>query len=414
MIVNELFDQAPVEIEQLSTDEANFFGSNFAYKFKVNNSSFVVYFQKYVNCNDDEYNFGFGKIAAYDSYDIDHDLTGAGVSPLKIFNAVFECLNRFIYTYSPDVVQFSGFVTRQDAFYNKLVRYLEKRNTEYSVSKEAGSFFLTKNRGSLTENAILDIAKTKKAEELATVFIDYVSKHGLKNLHAHVDDHYKHTVYFAEPSLLGLPEEYKDLFMGVVMQSTTKILGYSMEKNSNIGPVYFTVVIANEHGRFKPSVLVHEIIHYFDRVDHAKNNTSFDKGYVTNATDFAGYMNTPQEFNAYFHMGFYNTLYFMRTTDSKMVSKILKSYNSFYDYMVPKFFERDFIGNLTEENLKRFRARLYKIWVYLKKHYETDGALDMPFPVPENWKVPSGWKSVLGLPAAAGKYLGKLFRKGSQ
>jgi hypothetical protein len=244
------------------------------------------------------------------------------------------------------------------------------------------------------ESAESDILSLRKAEMICYKFFKWMHDNneekpikmimGRKTLHAKNHDF---KVYAVSALELGLPQEYKDLFIG---------LGPSYDSSRNI-KAYITTAIYTDGIEYtvvfvpKPSIklediadeteliwktsdshrssIVHELIHYFDAKRQKTSDRNAPYGFsspkLKNNTE---YFNSPKEFNAFFQQGMHSVMKELIIDKSIGAKRKLRTFEDFKKNFLIDFRE-DFRNHMTAETKKRFDKRLYKLWEWLKEKY---------------------------------------------
>jgi len=161
---------------------------------------------------------------------------------------------------------------------------------------------------------------------------------------------------------------YKDLLIVFTKQNTdkTKPVFGNFKGGYSFGTFkqYKVIVINNlredktpNKGILKDS-FVHEFIHYLDY--------KRSKGYspkFTNKTTEIEYYNSPTEYNAYYQeaASYISNLLKDKNLSNKFIEKF-KTYEKFYNWMLENAFDKHYISNLNDLNIKKIKKRVYNIW----------------------------------------------------
>lgn len=230
----------------------------------------------------------------------------------------------------------------------------------------------------LTEaSAERDFGSIRAAIKIARRFINWLKQHNEQT--PIVELLPIHTVHGQEfcvipVSDLGLP--YKDLDIGVMFSDRTTLNGVmhmfvDPDTNKFRYVVLFNVGAGAKHEldlawRISEDVLVHEIVHYFDR-KRQKTRARQPYGvakFKETGDEMYDYANNPLEMNSHFLQGLY-TAFRAAASDRSFVRPYLENFDAFYRWAKIDFKEGWF-GSLSPKNRRKVLSRLHKAFEALK------------------------------------------------
>jgi hypothetical protein len=241
----------------------------------------------------------------------------------------------------------------------------------------------------IMESADTDISSVQKAGKISSAFCKYLVDHNadtpLKDVPGMIlQDTIKGNYWFIDahkvcPDLMetsdtlyigflhSLSNKAEAVFSGVGKPSERRGICVFVVKNDPADQTDMAYKVVWDN-------LVHELTHFFDQ-QRFKDSEKWASSSVRGKTNPRGYYNSPKEMNAFFAQGLSEivtkVMFMAKLGNSKHGRDLLKTLDSFESFSnaYESAFRSDWLNALTGDNQKKFKKRLYKIYIYIKKNF---------------------------------------------
>ncbi len=217
----------------------------------------------------------------------------------------------------------------------------------------------------LTENVHDDTRVRRLGQDVLRSLIDHIDEHGLSYTRPLTAMGVKGVFFPVE--VLGDYDELSNLKIGFIPEfnespDVIRMAAYSHQMN-------MIIIFIDPHGKMGITeyqhwhdAFIHEFIHH---VDFQRAPGMF--GDSIKNDNYSDYVNSPVELNAFYHQALDIFETFLdsirsRSNYSKLVSMLFPTPEKFVQFVLNRL-PGDIIDNLSEQNKRRFKKRLYQYYV---------------------------------------------------
>ena len=251
--------------------------------------------------------------------------------------------------------------------------------TDSNRSEEFKKMFGASEKATvLKEGPERDLFNNSRAVEIIDGFKKWLSSKGQSKIE---DIMYRSKLHngmaYSIPVRNFMQGAYKNLLIGFACEENPTHAGFQTVAYEHENKVFIVLQVYDfdiskgtpSQIRVNEPIMIHEIIHYFDRMRH-RNKDGTLKNIKGSSLDKPGYHSDPLEFNAYYQQGVREVIREIENRKVRSSNLGLDSFQEFSDLYLARFNYWGFVARLNPEFKKKFDRRFYKLYEFLVEKYK--------------------------------------------